>query len=103
MSITFETFKEHLQTLHKMEMNTMLEWGPMNDGQMMYNNEEDLGNGFFLYEYDFMSTVILRFNEDGSVDEWFEMLFEDIDPAEPNQHSDNVEEWMKKQIEVITP
>lgn len=94
--MTFEQFKAHLEELHQREIKA-----GFNEGHMMYNCPEDLGDNAFAYSYDALCRQVLRFNEDGTVSEWCEAAENDHEYYEAHFTHASIEEWMQAQIQAV--
>jgi hypothetical protein len=89
----FSTFIQHLEDLSKRN----------NDETNMYNIPRHVAPNVFAFSYDALCTELLRFNEDGTVDEWTEANYDDHEHYEPHFQHASVEEWKVHQQAAIQP
>lgn len=92
-------FQTYMDTLHERELNSS-EHGT-DSAQTMYNCVTQLGENIFSYAYDALCVEVLRFNEDGTVDEWADAAENDHENYEPHFHHASIEEWMKFQLDAV--
>lgn len=103
--MTFDEFKSHLEALHKREIQA--EFREEGD-TTMYNIPKIVNDDTFAYSYDALCTCVMRFNADGTVDEWCDV---DADPThqfgyspdKPHMTHDSIEGWMIWQIKAVNP
>lgn len=88
---TFTQFQAHLDDLHNRE----------GGDHMMYNCQGTIANNIHHYSYDALCCEVLRFNEDGTVDEWYEADPDDFDLHQPNVTHPSIEEWKVAQLKAI--
>lgn len=98
---TLEQFVGYMKTLHEMGVANPNVTTSATDGTM-YNCVRQLGCNVFAYSYDALCTEILRFNEDGSIDEWADARDDDWKHYEPHFTYEGTEEWFRDQIVAIS-
>ena len=89
--MTLEDFKAHLAELHRRS----------GDATMMYNCARQLGADVFAFSYDALCTEIMRFNSDGTIEEWCDAAEDDWEHYEAHFVHANTEEWMRNQLQAV--